>query len=195
MQVTKPAPSTTPLLEETAKARHLPKQIPTATKAVPPVPPVPPKADVQSIARPLSAPVAPPKVAGPPAVPAASARPVPSKRPQELENTASKMQRLMASKSPHPAKEPPAKAPAKAESKAPPVNRTLTTELDSVSDSKGNPEPNSSLVFPHGAHQPVYAKASAVFTPEPSLAEAPANEDTSLSLTQVLVLQVTDDII
>lgn len=77
MQVERPAPSSSPAFEETTKTKPFSKEIPAATKAVPP------EANVQNIARPLNAPVAPPKVAGPPAVPAASIRPVPSKRPKQ----------------------------------------------------------------------------------------------------------------
>lgn len=73
---------------------------------------------------------------------------------------------------------------ARAESKAPPVARALATELDSVSDSKGSPEPSSSVLFPPGAPQQVSPKAGVVFTPELLLAEVPTDQDTSPFLTQ-----------
>lgn len=152
------SPSTSPKLEHGTQAKPLPKTTPTATKAAPP------KAEVEQVARPLLAPVAPPtQVGGCKGAPAGPPRPsgealaafpkgvgayaspapplpsqtvVPTKRAaRPMENTAAKIARLVGPALP------------KAESKASPLARPLDKELDVVSDSKGSPCPETSLVF------------------------------------------------
>ena len=150
-------PTSSPSLEERGSAKAFTKQVPTATKAAPPM-------KIQDVARPVTSTCAVPKVC-PSAAPAiASPREVPTKRPQPLENTASKVQRLLAE---------PKAVPSK-------TARNLMPDLDGVSESKNSPKPDSALVFAHGApvdptspyvqFTPVAPSVAAPSVPPPSLA-------------------------
>lgn len=164
VQVATPSPSQ-PSLDVAAGG----KPLPTAKKASQPT-----RHDVASVARPTSAPIAVPKVGMVPPPPAEHAPP--TKRAVEaMENTQRKMSRLLA---PTPSKAPPLQPPPTTSS---PVARSIGPELDQVSDSKGSPRPESSLVFP------IDAKAAtgpplAVFTPAPSEVSNASGQETLICL-------------
>lgn len=163
------SPSTSPTLVDAGHARALPNTVPTATKAPPPV-----KPNVNAVARPSNAPIKPPMVARA----ASPIRAVPAKRPAEAhENTARKMKRLMQATPPKPsAAKPQSKPP-----QEPPTQRSLETELDQVSESRGSPLPESSLVFPPGTEKQT-SPPCATFTPTPSVLSDPGDGEASMQV-------------
>lgn len=146
------SPDDSPNLDVQAHTKSFPKGVPTATKAAPPM-------KVQDVARPANKPIAPPNLGK--GKGGTSLRAVPRKRTNDVENTAAKVARILA---PSP--------------KAPPTQkvteRSLMPELDGVSESKGSPLPDSSLVYLHGEQVAGDTQPLAIFTPVPSPSTAPS---------------------
>lgn len=158
--------STSPALDYAHQGKTIPRGVPTATKA-------PPATKVQAVARPTNAPIVVPKVNGDqvPALP--SPRGLPAKRPQQEEGTGVKMARLLGNV-------PSCKAALPKPAPPKPVHcRDLAPEMDAVSDSKGSPEQESSLVFAANAPKP---SSERLFqpTPVPAPSTAPSVTPTVL---------------
>ena len=164
------SPDASPALDAQAHTKPLPKGVPTATKAAPPM-------RVQDVARPANKPIAPPNLGK--GKGGMSPRPVPQKRTMDVDNTAAKVARLLG---PSPKAAPVQKG----------TERSLMRELDGVSESKGSPRPDSSLVFPPGEGVRVAGDTQplANFTPvpSPSLAPSVAHEaDTAVTSKQMAI--------
>ena len=161
-QVTSPPPKSSgePRLEDAATRKPF-----TAMKAAPPA-----KASVAAVARPTTSGTPPPQV--PAALVSPTPRPVPTKRPTDSDNTATKIARLT--------------APTPVAKMASPLNRNLSHEFDAVSQSKNVPEPDSSLVMVPAPSVPKVA--SVCWTPSQSPSADPCDNETRIDSKDQLFL-------